>query len=185
MIVTAHPHLRRNPFRRKKRQKKSIFIYRTTCKKYKSGSDFQRIQIWLEQLLTKTKKELRQAPSERNDTSSVVKPLSACIYNTPMKIVNKKLIGQNTLFRKLNILPRHHALVALYFIMADYNVVASAPAPSSHCRSRRHRCHRFVIVTTHPHLRRKPFRRKKRQKKSIFIYGIIFGVWVHFEYPIM
>ncbi len=65
-------------------------------------------------------------------------------------------------------------LVALYFIMADCYVVASAPAPSSHCRSRRHRCHRFVIVTTHPHLRRNPLRRKKRQKKSIFIYGTTF-----------
>jgi hypothetical protein len=52
--------------------------------------------------------------------------------------------------------------------------VASAPASSSHCRSRRHRCYRFVIVTTRQHLRRNPFRRKKRQKKSIFIYGTTF-----------
>jgi hypothetical protein len=65
-------------------------------------------------------------------------------------------------------------LVALYFIMADCYVVASAPVPSSHCCSRRHCFHCFVIVTTRPHLRRNPVRRKKRQKKSIFIYGTIF-----------
>jgi hypothetical protein len=64
--------------------------------------------------------------------------------------------------------------MALYFIMADCYVVSSAPAPSSHCRSRRHRCHRFVIVTARPHLRRNPIRRKKRHKKSIFIYGTTF-----------
>ncbi len=62
-------------------------------------------------------------------------------------------------------------LVALYFIMADCYVVASAPVPSFHCHSRRHRCHHFMIVTAHPHLRRNPLKRKKRQKKSIFIYG--------------
>jgi hypothetical protein len=62
-------------------------------------------------------------------------------------------------------------LVALYFIMAGCYVVASAPAPSSHCCSRRYPCHRFVIVTALPHLRKNPFRRRKRQKKSIFIYG--------------
>ena len=39
-------HLRRNPYRRKKRQKKSIFIYGTTFKKNESGRDFQRGQIW-------------------------------------------------------------------------------------------------------------------------------------------
>jgi hypothetical protein len=65
-------------------------------------------------------------------------------------------------------------LVALYFIMADCYVVALAPAPSSHCCSRRHCCHRFVIVTARPHLRRNPIRRRKRQKKSIFIYGTTF-----------
>ncbi len=46
MTVTARPHLRRNPLRRKIRQKKSIFIYGTTFKKNKSGSNFQQIQIW-------------------------------------------------------------------------------------------------------------------------------------------
>jgi hypothetical protein len=65
-------------------------------------------------------------------------------------------------------------LVALYFIMADCYVIALAPAPSSHCRRRHHRFHRFVIVTAHPHLRRNPVRRKKRQKKSTFIYGTTF-----------
>jgi hypothetical protein len=65
-------------------------------------------------------------------------------------------------------------LMALYFIMADCYVVASAPAPSSHCCSHRHCCHRFVIVTTRPHLRGNPLRKKKRQKKSIFIYGTTF-----------
>ena len=34
-------HMRRNPFRKKKRQKKSIFIYGTTFKKNESGQDFQ------------------------------------------------------------------------------------------------------------------------------------------------
>jgi hypothetical protein len=65
-------------------------------------------------------------------------------------------------------------LVTLYFIMADCYVVASAPAPSSHCHSHRHHCHRFVIVTARPHLQRNPLRRKKRQKKYIFIYGTTF-----------
>jgi hypothetical protein len=31
---------------KKKRQKKSIFIYGTTFKKNESGRDFQRVQIW-------------------------------------------------------------------------------------------------------------------------------------------
>jgi hypothetical protein len=40
-------HMRRNPYRKKKRQKKSIFIiYGTTFKKNESGRDFQRVQIW-------------------------------------------------------------------------------------------------------------------------------------------
>jgi hypothetical protein len=64
-------------------------------------------------------------------------------------------------------------LVALYCIMADCYVAALAPAPS-YCRSRRHCCHCFVIVTARPHLRRNPVRRKKRQKKCIFIYGTTF-----------
>jgi hypothetical protein len=38
--------LRRNPYRKKKRQKKSFFIYGTTFKKNESGRDFQRGQIW-------------------------------------------------------------------------------------------------------------------------------------------
>jgi hypothetical protein len=38
--------MRRNPCRRKKRQKKSIFIYGTTFKKNESGRDFQQGQIW-------------------------------------------------------------------------------------------------------------------------------------------
>jgi hypothetical protein len=57
-------HLRRNPLRRKKRQKKSIFIY---------GNNFKEKQIFiwfsanpdLEQSLTKTKKELQQAPTKQ------------------------------------------------------------------------------------------------------------------------
>ncbi len=36
----------RNPYRKKKRQKKSIFIYGATFKKNESGRDFQRGQIW-------------------------------------------------------------------------------------------------------------------------------------------
>jgi hypothetical protein len=41
-------HLRRNPVRRKKRQKKSsiLIFMATTFKKNESGSDFQQIQIW-------------------------------------------------------------------------------------------------------------------------------------------
>jgi hypothetical protein len=65
-------------------------------------------------------------------------------------------------------------LVDLYFIIADCYVIALAPVPSYHCCSRRHHCHHFVIVTTHPHLQRNPLRRKKRQNKSIFIYGTTF-----------
>jgi hypothetical protein len=65
-------------------------------------------------------------------------------------------------------------LLALYFIMADCYVIALAPAPSSHCFSRRHCCHCFVIDTPRQHLLRNPLRKKKRQKKNIFIYGITF-----------
>jgi hypothetical protein len=39
-------HMRRNPYRKKKRQKKSIFIYSTTVKKNESARDFQQGQIW-------------------------------------------------------------------------------------------------------------------------------------------
>jgi hypothetical protein len=60
-------------------------------------------------------------------------------------------------------------LVDLYLIMADCYVIASAPAPSSHCCSRRHHCHRIVIVTARPHLWRNPYRRRKRQKNYIFM----------------
>jgi hypothetical protein len=59
-------------------------------------------------------------------------------------------------------------LVALYFIMADCFVIALALALSSHCCSRRHCCHCFVIVTTHPNWQRNPLRGKKRQK-SLFL----------------
>ena len=53
-------YLRRNSFRKKKRQKNSFFY----------GNHFEEIRIWIrfsanpdsEQLLTKTKKELRQSP---------------------------------------------------------------------------------------------------------------------------
>jgi hypothetical protein len=60
-------------------------------------------------------------------------------------------------------------LVALYFIMADCYVVALAPVPSSHCHSRRHCCHCFVIFTARPHLQRNPFRRRKRQNNLFLI----------------
>jgi hypothetical protein len=56
-------------------------------------------------------------------------------------------------------------LVALYFIMADCYIVALAPAPSSHCHSRRHYCHCIVIVTARSHLWRNPFRRRKMAEK--------------------
>jgi hypothetical protein len=62
--------------------------------------------------------------------------------------------------------------VALYFIMADCYVIALAPAPSSHCRSRRHCCHRFVIVTYRPStFTEESVQKKKKAEKSIFIYG--------------
>jgi hypothetical protein len=62
-------------------------------------------------------------------------------------------------------------LMVLYIIMADCYVIPLAPAASSHCCSHHHCCHRIVIVTALPHLRRNPFRRRKRQIKSVFIYG--------------
>ena len=39
-------HLQRSPLRRKKRQKSLFLFLATTFKKNKSGSNFQRIQIW-------------------------------------------------------------------------------------------------------------------------------------------
>jgi hypothetical protein len=59
-------------------------------------------------------------------------------------------------------------LVALYFIMADCYVVASAHVPSSHCHSRRHCCHCFVIVTAHPHLQSNPTQKKEKEEKVYF-----------------
>ena len=56
-------HLRRNPYRRKKRQKKSIFIYGTTFKKNESGRDFQRGQIWNDRSQKQKKNYGRQSPS--------------------------------------------------------------------------------------------------------------------------
>jgi hypothetical protein len=52
--------------------------------------------------------------------------------------------------------------------MADCYIVALAPAPSSHCHSRRHHCHCFVIFTARPHLRRNPLRRRKGRKSLFF-----------------
>jgi hypothetical protein len=49
-------HLRRYPFRKKKMQKKSFFIYSTTFKKNESGQDFQRVQIWRNDRSQKQKK---------------------------------------------------------------------------------------------------------------------------------
>ncbi len=48
-------HMRRNLYRKKKRQKKSIFIYHTTFKKNESGRDFQRGQIWNDRSLKQKK----------------------------------------------------------------------------------------------------------------------------------
>jgi hypothetical protein len=53
--------------------------------------------------------------------------------------------------------------------MADCYVVASAPVPSSHHRSRRHRCHHFVIVTAHPHLRKSDPKKKKSAKVYFYL----------------
>jgi hypothetical protein len=59
--------------------------------------------------------------------------------------------------------------VALYFIMADCYVVASAPAPSSHCCSHHHCCHRFVIVTYRPStLTEESVQKKKKAEKVYF-----------------
>jgi hypothetical protein len=60
--------------------------------------------------------------------------------------------------------------VALYFIMADCYVVASAPAPSSHCRSRRHRCHRFMIVTYRPSTLTEESVQKKKKAEKFYFY---------------
>jgi hypothetical protein len=60
--------------------------------------------------------------------------------------------------------------VALYFIMADCYVVASAPAPSSHCRSRRHHCHRFVIVTYRPSTLTVESVQKKKKAEKVYFY---------------
>jgi hypothetical protein len=59
--------------------------------------------------------------------------------------------------------------VALYFIMADCYVIALAPAPSSHCYSRRHHCHCFVIVTARQHLLTNPLEEEKG-RKSLFLF---------------
>jgi hypothetical protein len=61
--------LRRNPYRRKKRQKKSIFIYGTTFKKNESGRDFQRGQIWND----------RSQKPKKNYGSH---PMCVCMHNT-------------------------------------------------------------------------------------------------------
>jgi hypothetical protein len=60
--------------------------------------------------------------------------------------------------------------VALYFIMADCYVVASAPAPSSHCRSRRHCCHRFVIVTYCRSTLTEESVQKKKTAEKVYFY---------------
>jgi hypothetical protein len=60
--------------------------------------------------------------------------------------------------------------VALYFIMADCYVVASAPAPSSHCRSHLHRCHRFVIVRYHPSTLTEESVQKKKKAEKVYFY---------------
>jgi hypothetical protein len=55
-------------------------------------------------------------------------------------------------------------LVVLYFIIADCYIVASAPAPFSHCCSRHHHCHRFVIVTA----MEESVQKKKKAEKVYF-----------------
>ena len=45
-LLRKKSHLRRNPFRKKEKAEKSIFIYGTTFKKNESGRDFQQGQIW-------------------------------------------------------------------------------------------------------------------------------------------
>jgi hypothetical protein len=60
--------------------------------------------------------------------------------------------------------------VALYFIMADCYVIASAPAPSSHCCSHRHHCHCFVIVTYRPSALTEEFIQKKKKAEKVYFY---------------
>jgi hypothetical protein len=61
--------------------------------------------------------------------------------------------------------------VALYFIMADCYVVASTPVPSSHCCSRHHRCHRFVIVTYRPSTLTEESVQKKKKAEKVCFYS--------------
>ncbi len=60
-------------------------------------------------------------------------------------------------------------LVALYFIMANYYIVALAPMPSSHCCSRRHRCHCIMIVSRPATLMEKSLQKKEMGRKSLFL----------------
>jgi hypothetical protein len=60
--------------------------------------------------------------------------------------------------------------VALYFIMADCYVVALAPAPSSHCCSRRHHCHCFVIVTYRPTTLTEESIQKNKKAEKVYTY---------------
>jgi hypothetical protein len=61
-------------------------------------------------------------------------------------------------------------LVALFFIMADYYIAASASAPSSHCSSCRHCCYRIVIVTAYPTYGGIPSEEEKGRKVYFYLW---------------
>jgi hypothetical protein len=60
--------------------------------------------------------------------------------------------------------------MALYFIMADCYIVASAPALSSHCCSRHHCCHHFMIVTYRPSTLTEESVQKKKKAEKVYFY---------------
>jgi hypothetical protein len=62
-------------------------------------------------------------------------------------------------------------LVALYFIMADCYIAASAPMPSSHYCSRHHCCHCIVIVSCPATLTEESVLKKKKAGKVFFSFS--------------
>jgi hypothetical protein len=60
--------------------------------------------------------------------------------------------------------------MALYFIMADCYVIASAPVPSSHCCSQHHHCHCFMIVTYRLSTLTEESVQKKKKAEKLYFY---------------
>jgi hypothetical protein len=141
--------MRRNPCRRKKRQKKSIFIYGTTFKKNESGRDFQQGQIWNDR-------------SQKQNRTTAGTQYYCLLYD---------IYGNHTFCCKRGSKKRAHNVIAmdfagalsLLFLHKPATFFLTHPRQSNHCststQTRQHDRSTFHSLLIPPHMPPLPIHR--------------------------